>query len=173
MNSVVETDVLVTRKVKGLLNRLSETNLPGIISDFEILFSNYPRKLMTETFTQQLVHVLCQRIGLLESFVLVHVSLIGQLSHYVGSDVLAYFTLYITQKFDDAYQLTKSAPSGSDDTTDEFREKNLYNMIFFLSTLYSYGLVSVQLLHDLALEFTDKFDELSVELLLKLLKRTL
>ena len=163
--------VVITRKVKGLFNRLSETNLPGIVSDFENLFSTFPRRLVTEAFTQQLVHVLCQQVGLLESFVMVYVSLLGQISQFVGTDILAYFTLFITQKFTDAYDLTKkSSTSSKVATADDDREKNLQNMIFFVSFLYSFGLVSVELLHDLALEFTLEFDELSVELLLKLLK---
>jgi nucleolar MIF4G domain-containing protein 1 len=163
----IDVDVSIQRMLKGLFNRLSESNLAGIATDFEKVFSEYPRQKTTQLFSEQLLQVLCSQVGLVEPFVMLYVSLLGQVSHFVGIDILAFFVTHITQKFDNCLASLKS---GSALHTDDFKEKNLFNMIFFLSFLYVFGLISVQLLLDLALELSEELDELSVELLLKLLK---
>ena len=164
---------LLPRKTKGLLNRLSESSLPGIANNFEVLFTSYPRSLVSQTLVNEIENVLSSQVGLLEPFVMLYASLVYLVVHFVGIDLLAYLGLQFSRNFHDCYQQQRA--HGTKDLSDERQtliEKKLFNMIFFFSFLYTLQLVSVSLLHDLVFLFSESFNELDVELLVKLLRYT-
>lgn len=79
-----ECRLVLMKKVKGLLNRLSIGNFESIASSLNLLYNENPRREVTEVITDSVILSILNQANLLDSFVLVFTALMATLCHLVG-----------------------------------------------------------------------------------------
>ncbi|KAI9586716.1 nucleolar MIF4G domain-containing protein 1 homolog [Glossina fuscipes] len=145
------------RQCKGLLNRLSETNLYKISVAFEKLYMNNSRSHMNETLNKLLQSVLIGRVLSNERLVQEHMVLLAYLHAHIGSEVGAYFLQIFIEKFD---QLLKE----SDDFSIE--DKRLNNILLILSYMYVLKIFEYNLFLQIIERLSGQLSEKTIECLL-------
>ena len=148
------------RQLKGLFNRLAETNLPGIVSSIEQLYLSHSRHNMQEVINSLVVESLVARVLNPERLIMEHCLLIAALHANVGTEVGAQFLECIVRKFDSLF-----------DSADVCLEsKELDNLLLIVSHLYNFGLVAAPLLTDILQKLSQRFSEKDIELILIVLR---
>ncbi len=145
------------RQMKGLFNRLAETNLPSIVSAIEKLYLSHSRHNMQEAIHTLVMDSLVGEVLSPERLIMEHCVLIAALHANVGAEVGAQFLELVVRKFDASYKT-------------ESQTKELDNMILILSHMYNFGLVAAPLLKDILHMLAEKFEEKDIELILIVLR---
>ncbi|XP_046462313.1 nucleolar MIF4G domain-containing protein 1-like [Daphnia pulex] len=145
------------RQMKGLLNRLAETNLPSIVSAIEKLYLSHSRHNMQEAIHTLVMDSLVGEVLSPERLIMEHCVLIAALHANVGTEVGAQFLELVVRKFDASYKT-------------ESQTKELDNMILILCHMYNFGLVAAPLLKDILHMLAEKFEEKDIELILIVLR---
>jgi nucleolar MIF4G domain-containing protein 1 len=144
-------------QMKGLLNRLAETNLPSIVSAIEKLYLSHSRHNMQEAIHTLVMDSLVGEVLSPERLIMEHCVLIAALHANVGTEVGAQFLELVVRKFDASYKT-------------ESQTKELDNMILILCHMYNFGLVAAPLLKDILHMLAEKFEEKDIELILIVLR---
>ncbi|XP_045599167.2 pre-mRNA-splicing factor CWC22 homolog [Procambarus clarkii] len=152
----------IKKALKGLLNRLAESNMAGIASQIEGMYIKYSRKDMSDTLTDLLFEALVAPSLTPERLVQEHAMLVAVLSVNVGSEVGAHIlNEFVIRWHDDMQRLVPGDSIGT---------KELDNVLLVIANLYNFRVVDALLvydiLHKLALGFSDK----EVELILLVLR---
>ncbi|CAG0879577.1 unnamed protein product, partial [Cyprideis torosa] len=146
----------VFRRIKGIMNRLSEATLPSTLSQLESLYSSHPRALVNRTLFESVTSALLRRhILTAERILLEHCLLIVALTANIGTEVGAHFLQATVQLLDQHLNGRK-----------EIEDKMLDNIVFFLGHLHSFKVTSHHLIFDVLKKLLEDFSEKSVELLL-------
>ncbi len=151
----------VKRQLKGLFNRLAETNLPNIVSSIEKLYLSNSRHNMQQAINALVIESLAGQILSPERLIMEHCVLIAALHANVGAEVGAQFLELVIRKFDSSYQ------SSDVQTTSE---KELDNLILIIAHLYNFGLVAASLVKDILHMLAERFGEKDIELILIILR---
>lgn len=146
------------RRFRGQLNRLSESNISKIASTLEPLFQTHSLNDAREVLTLTLLDVISIQINLLETFVATFAVLITTLSNRIGTHLIIHFITALVKLL--FTLLSKNDASNN---------RIIMNFIQMISFLYSLQVTSTSLLYDLVKHFIGVMDELSIEILLKLL----
>ncbi|CAL8293553.1 unnamed protein product [Lota lota] len=145
------------RRVKGLLNRLSEANMASIRGQLEEMYMSSSRKDMSDTLTE-VVLAACVTSSLMPDRLLQeHVLLVSLLHHSVGLEVGAHFLETVVRRFDAEYQ-----GSGEGKETD--------NLLAIISHLYNLQVVHSLLIFDILKRLVGAFRERDIQLVLFVLK---
>lgn len=152
------------RQCKGLLNRLSETNMLSILSEIETLYRTNPRGHVTSTLSDILISIVCDPSSLLDTFMILHAGFVAGIYKLVGTDFGAHIVQRIVENFDDYYQRTNGIKGPSTST------KECTNLMSFLAELYNFQVVGCVLVFDLIRIFLGEITELNTELLLKIVR---
>ncbi|KLO12747.1 ARM repeat-containing protein [Schizopora paradoxa] len=151
------------RSLKGLLNRLSEQNIDGILKEVEGLYQSNSRHDVTTCITDMIIEGTCSSANLLESYVALHSAFLACLHKLHGPDVSAYFVQRVVSDFERYYS------SSEGDSSDNPIRKESSNLITLLGDLYTFGVISCNLIYDIIRKLLDgDLQESDVELLLKL-----
>ena len=145
------------RQLKGLLNRLAETNLPSIVSTIEKLYLSHSRHNMKEAIHTLVMGSLVGEVLSPERLIMEHCVLIAALHANVGTEVGAQFLELVVRKFNASFKMVAHT-------------KELDNLILILSHMYNFGLVAAPLLMDILHILTEKFEEKDIELILIILR---
>ncbi|XP_057377394.1 nucleolar MIF4G domain-containing protein 1-like [Daphnia carinata] len=146
------------RQMKGLFNRLAESNLPSIVSAVEKLYLNHSRHNMQEAINALIIESLvCQTLSP-ERLIMEHCVLIAALHANVGTEVGAQFLELVVRRFDAAYK------------TNVAETKELDNLILIVAHLYNFGLVTASLLKDILHMLAERFEEKDIEIILIILR---
>ncbi|XP_010226161.1 PREDICTED: nucleolar MIF4G domain-containing protein 1 [Tinamus guttatus] len=145
------------KMVNGLINRLSEPNLPSISGQLEELYMANSRKDMNETLTDILMSACVTAAAMPARLVMEHVLLVSILHYTVGIEVGAHFLEAVVKKFDELY---KSDAEG----------KECENLFALIAHLYNFHVVHSLLIFDLLKRLVSTFTEKDIELILFLLK---
>lgn len=148
------------RQLKGLFNRLSESNLPSIISTIEKLYLSNTRHNMQEVINTLLLDSLVSSVLSPERLIMEHCVLIATLHTNIGVEVGAQFLEIIIRNFDSSY--TEYSPQ--DDN------KKLDNLILIIAHMYNFGIMTASLLKDILLKLAEKFEEKEIDLILIMLR---
>ncbi|XP_053644716.2 nucleolar MIF4G domain-containing protein 1 homolog [Cherax quadricarinatus] len=152
----------IKKTLKGLLNRLTESNMAGIANQIEEMYVKYSHKDMSDTLTDILLESIVAPTLSTERLVQEHVMLVAVLSSNVGSEVGAHILNEFVIRWHDRMQLLGL---GEDVST-----KEAENLLLVIANLYNFRVVDALLiydiLHKLALGFSDK----EVELILLVLR---
>ncbi|KAG8970537.1 suppressor of glycerol defect [Tulasnella sp. 419] len=168
----------LTRKVQGLLNKLSEQNIGTILTEFEGVYRHHGRNYVTTTITALIIDGIASHSALLDSFVILHAALVSSFHKVVGIEFAAYFVQTLVSTYDSYYQLaTAESPTTAEDSSiDEptsTKGKETSNLLILISELYRFQVISYLLIYDIIRTLLDSnLSELDVELLLKLLKNS-
>ncbi|XP_015186213.1 PREDICTED: nucleolar MIF4G domain-containing protein 1 homolog [Polistes dominula] len=147
------------KQLKGLLNRLAESNMQFIAKQVDELYMCNSRNDMNTILSELIMQALISPILTPDRLICEHMMLITILHANVGTEVGAHFLLTFVKKFDEML----SAPHTVED-------KRLDNLILLLSHLYNFKVYSHQLLYQILNKISSKFEEKEIELILLILK---
>jgi nucleolar MIF4G domain-containing protein 1 len=147
------------RQARGLLNKLSESNLISILSEVEKLYREYPRQSVTSTLSSLLLGLVCDRSSLQDSFIILHAGFIAAIYKIIGMD----FGADIIQKLVEAFDQ-------SGDGQGAFEGKESINLMSLLSQLYNFHVIGNTLIFDYIRLFLSEISEVNTEFLLKIIK---
>ncbi|EIN09802.1 ARM repeat-containing protein [Punctularia strigosozonata HHB-11173 SS5] len=109
---------------------------------------------------------------LLDSFIVLHATLVASLYRLVGIDFAALFVQHLMSSYEIRYRSFENT-SGIDQASNETVSKECSNLITLLSELYNFQVVSCVLVYDVIRQLLDgDLSELNVELLLKLARNS-
>ncbi|KAM4543630.1 nucleolar MIF4G domain-containing protein 1 [Fundulus diaphanus] len=145
------------RKVKGLLNRLSEPNMAFICGQLEELYMSRSRKDMSDTLTDVLLAACVTPTRMPDRLLMEHVLLVSILHHAVGLEVGAHFLETVVRRFDEVYR------SASED-------KECDNLVAVVAHLYNFQVVHSVLIFDILKLLVAAFTEKDIELVLFVLR---
>ncbi|KAJ5639476.1 uncharacterized protein N7484_007338 [Penicillium longicatenatum] len=156
-----ETESLtrLKRQAQGQLNKLSEANLISIVSEFEKLYRDYPRKHVTSTVLDLLMGLICERAALQDTFMVLHAGFIAALYKLLGTDVGAEIVERIVKTLD-----------ANGDERGTFQGKEIINLVSLLSQLYNFHVIGSPLMFDYIRSFLEEITESNTELLLKVIR---
>jgi nucleolar MIF4G domain-containing protein 1 len=145
----------VERRVTGLLNRLSEANLAGIVSDVKTLFSA-GRRLVSDTVISQILGAASTGPRATEQFAAVAAAFIALLAASVDApDLAARWLEGLAFRLDDARSSGDSIAQ--------------HNLVVLLAFAYVVGLVGSPLLFSFLSSLLDSFQEADVAAMADLL----
>ncbi|KIY66079.1 ARM repeat-containing protein [Cylindrobasidium torrendii FP15055 ss-10] len=157
--------VKLKRNLKGLLNRMSEQNLAGILESVEDLYRRNSRNDVTSSLTSLIIEGIASHDLLLDSYVVLHAAFIAALYKIMGVDFAASFVQSIVENYETHY-------AALDRSDDDKKGKECSNLLVLLAELYNFQVISCVLVYDLirTLLADDTLNETNVELLLKLIR---
>ncbi|KAM4688240.1 nucleolar MIF4G domain-containing protein 1 [Discoglossus pictus] len=145
------------KSVKGLMNRLSEPNMPSISGQLEELYMTNSRKDMSDTVTSVILDACITTSRMPDRLMMEHVLLVSILHNSVGIEVGAHILESVVKQFDTLYQ------NNSD-------SKECDNLLIFIGHLYNFHVIECGLVFDILKKFVATFTERDIELVLLLLK---
>ncbi|XP_053527880.1 nucleolar MIF4G domain-containing protein 1 isoform X2 [Artibeus jamaicensis] len=145
------------KQVQGLINRLSEPNLPSISGQLEELYMGHSRKDMSDTLTGVILSACAPDWPAPSRLVMEHVLLVSVLHCTVGIEVGAHFLEAVVRRFDGAYR------AGC-------KGRECDNLLTIVAHLYGFRVVQSLLVLDLLRRLVGTFTERDVELVLLLLR---
>ena len=158
----------INKRVKSSFNKLSDNNINVIISALNELYDNYPRNYVTEVITNQILDAVGQGIRLLDSFIINYAAVAYSLFRLRGLEIGASFIQKVVEIFLLHYskKLEELQNLKADDVVNLSKECN--NIITLLSYCYNFGFVSCRLIYDMIRTFVSTPNELTIELLLRI-----
>ncbi|XP_016016460.2 nucleolar MIF4G domain-containing protein 1 isoform X2 [Rousettus aegyptiacus] len=145
------------KRIKGLLNRLSEPNMASISGQLEELYMAHSRKDVSDTLAGALLSTCAPAVPVPGRLVMEHVLLVSVLHRTVGVEVGAHVLEAVVRKFDDVYE------SGSEG-------KECDNLFTIVAHLYNFHVVQSLLVFDILKKLIGTFTEKDIELILLMLK---
>eukprot|EP00092_Neocalanus_flemingeri_P010735 GFUD01011564.1.p1 GENE.GFUD01011564.1~~GFUD01011564.1.p1 ORF type:complete len:827 (+),score=321.83 GFUD01011564.1:157-2637(+) len=150
----------LSKQLKGLLNRLAETNMHGIARQVEGFYRQFSRNDVNMTLTELLLFSLVAPTVTPTRLVMEHVMLLAILHANVGTEVGAHILQSVVKRFSSDYsQLGSSA-----------EDKVLDNLLLIISYLYSFKIVGAKLIFDILNMLSDNFTPRDIELILVTLR---
>ncbi|KAI9296969.1 ARM repeat-containing protein [Neoconidiobolus thromboides FSU 785] len=160
--------------MRGLINKLSENNIESILFEIEALYQTNSRNSVTSTITDIILDLISDKATLLDTFVILHSTIIASLYQLVGVELAAHFTQTLIEKFIKHYEnglkLIKDNDSNEIDTDEHSDVKISLNLITLISELYNLEVISCVLIYDLIKMFLKRLNSVNVELLLKIIR---
>lgn len=150
------------KRVQGLLNRLSESNMQSISIQLEQLYLENSRNDMNSVVTEVLLKSCITPAMLSDRFMLEHCMLLTLLHCHLGSEVGAYFVQVLAKKLDELLKMPPEYGVG--------KECNCAISLF--SHLYNFKVIHCVLIYDIIRRLISTFTEKDIELLVLLLKNT-
>ncbi|MCJ1392400.1 suppressor of glycerol defect [Xylographa bjoerkii] len=151
------------RQLQGLLNRLSEANILGVLSDVEKIYQDKPRHDVSSTLIELLMVLLPDPTLLQDTFIILHAGFMAGVYKLIGADFGAQIVQRIVEEFDRVL---------STRTDGDTNGKKLTNLISLLSELYNFQVIGSGIIYDFIRIFLDHLSELNVELLLKVIRNS-
>jgi len=149
------------RQIQGLLNRLSEANILGILNDIEKLYQNNPRHHISVILIDLLMGLLSDPTALQDTFLILHAGFIAGVYKIMGTDFGAQVVQKVVEEFDGIYQTRMDG---------DVSGKKLTNLISLLAEMYNFQVVGSGLIYDFVRIFLGELCELNAELLLRIIR---
>ncbi|TKX27021.1 MIF4G domain-containing protein 1 [Elsinoe australis] len=158
-----ESVVRLHRKIQGLVNRLSESNMLSILSSVEALYQDNARGHVTEGLINTLISLVADSDSLSDTFIILHGAFIAGLYRLIGIDLGAQLLERIIHSLDN----TSTSPPATELTTTSKKEANLVTL---LSTLYTFSIITSTIIYDLIRHYISTLSESHTELLLRIIR---
>ncbi|CAL1287966.1 unnamed protein product [Larinioides sclopetarius] len=155
-----EDCIRIKRQLKGLLNRLSESNLQNICHQIEAMYMKNSRNDMNETLFSLMSELLFTPSLTPPRLIMEQAMLIALLHANMGPEIGAYFLQHIVENLGEL--LKKSENYGE--------EKEFNNVLIFLSHLYNFKVTHSTLMFDIFHILIESFSSKDIELIQLLLK---
>ncbi|RUS85831.1 hypothetical protein EGW08_006383, partial [Elysia chlorotica] len=147
------------KKLKGLLNRVSEHTIQALSSQMEGLYLDHSRADLNETLTALITEAIVSPILSPERLVSEMVMLIAILHGNIGSEIGAFFLQEMGKQFE---KLSLEQDYG--------KGKSMENVLLIISNIYNFKMVHSRIVFDIMDKFISGFGERDIELLLLMLK---
>lgn len=154
---VSEEVLALRRSLKGLLNKLSESNISSIVNDINGLYLNNPRSVVNTELTEIILNSVIQQGRLLDTFVYLHATVVAALYRLQGVEFGAHFIQTLIEKFEQQQKENTKIAS---------------NLGSLLSSVYLFNLVSSRLLYDIIKVLINDLNEQNADLLLRLIRNS-
>ncbi|KAI0001466.1 armadillo-type protein [Russula compacta] len=162
---------ILTRRLRGLMNKLSEQNIATILDNIEALYREHRRHDVTASITTIIIGNISAHSALLDSYVILYAALISSLYRIVGVELAAFFVQNVVSSYEHYYNTAFLATA--DEATSESLGKECSNLMVLLSELYNFQVISCVLIYDILRSLlSTELTEFVVELLLKLLRNS-
>ncbi|XP_054266390.1 nucleolar MIF4G domain-containing protein 1 [Macrosteles quadrilineatus] len=155
----VEELAQLKKQLKGLVNRLAESNLHSIANQIDELYMRNSRSDMNDSLLSLISEALIFHVLTPERLVIEHSALIAVLHANVGLEVGAHFLQSFVQRFD---LLFNQGP--------EVEDKELDNILLIISHLYNFKVFHAVLMYNILDKLVERFEEKEVELILLVLR---
>lgn len=147
------------RQIQGQLNKLSEANLLTILAKVEKLYQTNVRQDVTSTLIDLLLSLFCDPSVLQNTFVILHASFAAAMYKVVGTDFGAEFVCQLVHRFESFHKRHELADG-----------KQGVNLVSLLAHLYTFHLISSNLVFDHIRILLGTLSETNAELLLRVLR---
>ncbi|MDI1485215.1 MAG: suppressor of glycerol defect [Ramalina farinacea] len=149
------------RRLRGLLNRFSESNLLSIVREVETFYQNHARQHVSETLIDILLALLADPTLLSETFIILHAAFIAALYKVIGNGFGAQIVRRVDEIFSAHHELQNSSITHNKVTT---------NLISLIANLYVFQVISSRLIFDYVRACLKEISENNTELLLKIVR---
>lgn len=149
------------RQIKGLVNRLAESNLHRIAIEIENLYSSNVRHDINSILTEAIINALVSNVISVERIVLEHTLLIATLHANIGSEIGSFFLQIVVEKFDSLFTINKEL---------KVDNKELDNVIFIICHLYTYRIFKHTLIYEMLNKLCEVITEKGIECVLLVLR---
>lgn len=157
-----EVDAQLRRRVQGLVNRLTNENMVGILNEFKGLYENFPRQSVTSALVSLIMTLVCSPEKRPDSFFTMIAGFVAgaHKSLQVGDHVSAHLVQRIVEVFAEHY----------DKASGDHSDAACKHLVALLAELYGMGVVGSTLVYDYIRLFSKKLSELNTELLLRIIQ---
>ncbi|KAK7396142.1 hypothetical protein VNO78_16938 [Psophocarpus tetragonolobus] len=151
-----EEHTQIRRRVRGLLNRLSESNVESITGELSLIFQSVARSVASQILTEEVLASCSGGPRGNEQYAAVFSAFVAGMACLVGVDFSARFMASFAKCFEDEYN----------------KEDNLSlrNLTLLLSYLCIFGVCSSDLIYDFLLMLSKRLTEIDVSIILALLQ---
>ncbi|KAJ2157860.1 suppressor of glycerol defect [Coemansia sp. RSA 552] len=169
----------IRKTLQGQLNRLSESNIEGIVLQIEEQYQKYPRHHVTEVLTSLILQAIQSRIHMLDTFLYVNAAIVGAVYRAVGLEPVAHLVQNLMEEFERRFkqsmaEFRSNQGAMEDDDDDGSRDltigKECQNLCVFVAELYNFQVISCHLVYDVIRLCVEEINEFTAELLLKLIR---
>lgn len=166
-HSESEEIIGLRRRMQGLINRLTESNLLSILSDIEKLYREHPRQQVTTTLIDILLLSIFKSTSLPDTLIILPAGFIAAVYKIIGADFGAEIVQRITTMWDECYPRARTL-SIDHSTTDLNKQPS--NLVMLLAELYNFKVIGSNLIFDYIRSILGELSELNAELLLRIIR---
>lgn len=163
--SDAELAARIRRQTQGLINRITESNLLGILGDIEKLYRENPRQHVSSSIVDLLLIQICEPTSLPDTLLILIAGFATAVYKVIGMDLGAQLIQETIERFDKHYEEAKVAALERPDVP-----KQTSNIITFLAELYNFQLIGPNLLFEYIRFLLNDLSELNAELLLRIIR---
>lgn len=146
----------LAKQIKGLLNRLAESNMIGICRDIERFYSTNSRNDVNNTLAELLLSSLVHETAIIPArLIMEHCMMVAVLHANVGTEVGAYILQQLVLKFESEFQ---------QDLCEE--QNTLNNLLVIICYLYAWKIVQCSLIFDILNMLTERFLSKDIQLII-------
>ncbi|KAJ2849478.1 suppressor of glycerol defect [Coemansia brasiliensis] len=165
----------IRKTLQGQLNRLSESNIEGIVLQIEAQYQKYPRHHVTQVLTDLILQSIQSRIHMLDTFLYVNAAVVGAVYRIVGLEPVAHLVQKLMELFEQRFtqgmaEFKQSHSMGDSEDGVVTSSKECQNLSVFVAELYNFQVISCQLVYDMIRMCVQEINEFTAELLLKLIR---
>ncbi|KAI1190420.1 hypothetical protein F5B17DRAFT_387417 [Nemania serpens] len=155
-----QVEAQLRRRIQGLINRLTNDNMTGILKDVTDLYQTNPRQLVTSTLVDLIMALVCSPEKRPDSFFTMIAGFIAAVHKTMGVAVSAQFLQRLVET------LEERTAAASGDQSDAGSK----HLISLLAELYNMQVIGCNLIFDYVRLFLKTLSELNTELLLRLIQ---
>ncbi|KAI0441792.1 hypothetical protein F4803DRAFT_401082 [Xylaria telfairii] len=155
-----QVEAQLQRRIQGLINRLTNDNMMGILKDVTGLYQRTPRQLVTSTLVDLIMALVCSPEKRPDSFFTMIAGFIAVVHKSMGVAVSAQFL----QRLVETLKKRSAAASGNQS------DAGSKHLVSLLAELYNMQVVSCNLIFDYVRLFLGTTSELNTELLLGIIQ---
>ncbi|KAI1751131.1 hypothetical protein F4782DRAFT_507017 [Xylaria castorea] len=152
-----QVEAHLQRRIQGLINRLTNDSMTGILKDVIDMYQTNPRQLVTSTLVDLIMALVCSPEKRPDSFFTMIAGFIAAVHKSMGVAVSAQFLQQLVEI------LEKRSAAASGDQSDAASK----HLVSLLAELYNMQVISCNLVFDYVRLFLDTMSELNTELLLR------
>ncbi|KAJ2974490.1 hypothetical protein NUW58_g8641 [Xylaria curta] len=155
-----QVEAQLRRRIQGLINRLTNDNMTGILKDVTDLYQTNPRQLVTSTFVDLIMALVCSPEKRPDAFFTMIAGFIAAVHKTMGVAVSAQFLQLLVET------LEKRSTAASGDQSDAGSK----HLVSLLAELYNMQVIGCNLIFDYVRLFLENLSELNTELLLRIIQ---
>ncbi|CAB0038348.1 unnamed protein product [Trichogramma brassicae] len=149
------------RQIKGLLNRLAESNMHTIVNQLEELYMSNSRNDMNEMLVRLMLDSIVSPVMTAERLVSEHMMCVAILHANIDTQVGSHFIMVLVKQFSEMIKEVQ-----------DVEDKQLDNLVLMICHLYNFKVFGSQLIYQILDKLIEKFTEKEIEIILVVLKNS-
>ncbi|KAL5597047.1 hypothetical protein BROUX41_006286 [Berkeleyomyces rouxiae] len=157
-----ESATRLQRQLQGYFNRLSESNMLGILKDVEKIYANHARGDANNAMIDALMLQVCNPATLPDTFYVLTAGFAAAVYKVVGESFGSQLVTKVIELFQKEYEVARNM--------DGQPSKHTSNLLTFMSELYVFQVVGCNMIFDFIRLLLEDITELSTELILRIVR---